>query len=160
MDVAFIEHAQNDIYSNQCGENQQRLVLQGREERFSRPLKTGLYAGWQLQIAHSFIDPVDRLAKRRAWPQSERNRSRRALALTVYSERHGAEVSGREGTERQRSSRCGTHINVSEIFRRLLELRVDLQHHTVLVHLSEHCRDLPLAESVVKRVIEHLRCDT
>ena len=40
-----------------------------------------------------------------------------------------------------------------------LELRLDLQHDVVLVQLREHRRDLPLAEGVVERVVDHLRRD-
>jgi hypothetical protein len=36
----------------------------------------------------------------------------------------------------------------------LLELRIDFQHHVVLVQLREHRRDLPLAEGVVERVVD------
>ena len=36
---------------------------------------------------------------------------------------------------------------------------LDLQHHAVLVQLREHRRDLPLAERVVERVVDHLRRD-
>ena len=40
-----------------------------------------------------------------------------------------------------------------------LEVRLHLEDDVVLVQLREHRRDLPLAERVVERVVDHLRRD-
>ena len=48
MDVAFIEHAQDQVDRDQCSENQQRLTGQGGLESRSRALKTGIDGGWKV----------------------------------------------------------------------------------------------------------------
>src|SRR6266478_3143172 len=45
------------------------------------------------------------------------------------------------------------NINVFQVFRALLELRVDFQHDVVLIQLRENGGDQALAESVVQRVV-------
>ena len=51
------------------------------------------------------------------------------------------------------------HIDMLEAFGVLPELRVHFEHHMVLVELGVHRGDLPLAEGIVKRVVDHLRGD-
>src|SRR5437667_146047 len=50
-------------------------------------------------------------------------------------------------------------VEVLELLRALLELGHHLQHDVVLVQLGEHDRDLPLAEGIVERLVDHRRRD-
>ena len=50
MDEALIEHTQNDVYRDQGGENQQRLVGEGILKGSSGSLEAGLHAGGKVQI--------------------------------------------------------------------------------------------------------------
>ena len=52
---------------------------------------------------------------------------------------------------------AGMHVNVFERIRILRKLRIDFQHHVVLVQLGEDGGDLALSESVVQRVVDGLR---
>src|SRR5438445_8921646 len=64
-----------------------------------------------------------------------------------------------EGVERDLIARLRLEIDPPQRSRVLLILRLHLQDHPVLVELGEDGRDLPLAESVVERVVDGLRED-
>ena len=64
----------------------------------------------------------------------------------------------RERAERHRLARRRLHVTWSSESG-LVWNGVYLEHHMVLVQLREDGRDLPLAEGIVERVVDHLRRD-
>ena len=61
-----------------------------------------------------------------------------------------------EGTERNHLAGRGFDVNFVQRVGCLLELRFDFENDAILVELGENDRDLPLAERVVKRVVNRL----
>ena len=161
VDVALVQHAEHDVDGDQRGQDQQRLVGQRGPEGLRRALEAGLDAGRQADARSAPPrSPCTASPERSAGRQVEGERDRRELSLVVDRERRGAVLEVREGAERHLRRRwpdarrcpcsvCGLRWNS----------RLHFEHHVVLVELREHRRDLPLAEGVVERVVDHLRRD-
>ncbi len=90
--------------------------------------------------------------------------------LIEYSGRRRSCLCGAAG-RRSAASRCGhrrsawlaragwPNVDIFERVGILLKLRLHLDHNMVLVRLREDRRDLPLAEGIIKRIVNHLRRD-
>ena len=70
---------------------------------------------------------------------------------------HGLDAG--EGAEGHGSAGARADVDVLEVRGPLVLAGLGLQHHPVLVQLGEHGGDLPLAESVVEGVVQHLGRD-
>src|SRR3982074_3708698 len=99
MNVTFVENAEHDVHGYECGENQQRLVGQGRLERGGGALESGLDAVGHPYLAARFFNRGYRAAERVARRNIERDRDRRKLALMVDDQRRRARLEMGEGTE-------------------------------------------------------------
>ncbi len=66
MNVAFIEHAQNDVHGHQRRQNQDRLVRKRRLESLRRSLESRMDAGGQTDFLLRQLDGVDGLSQRNA----------------------------------------------------------------------------------------------
>ena len=82
--------------------------------------------------------------------ERRRRQSRRARERGVGS----GQCDGRSQIGRRRADR---HVHVAQRRRILLILRRDFENHVELIGLRVDRRDLPLAESVVERVVDILR---
>ena len=63
---------------------------------------------------------------------------------------------GGERAQRDRLAGARFHVNLVEHVGRFTELRFDFENHAKLIELGENDRDLPLAERIVKRVVDRL----
>ena len=96
MDLAFIEHAENDIDSYYGRKNQDRLIGERVLEGLRSALKSGLNAGRHIEFTPRPFDRSDGAAERRAWSQVERKRNYGELSLVIDRERARTEIHARE----------------------------------------------------------------
>ena len=161
VDVAFVQHAQHDVDRDQRGQDQQRLLRQRGLKGLGRALEAGLDAGRQVRgpawparwpsTASPSETPGARLKESVTtgnWPWWLTASGAVPVSMRVKA------LSGTCAARRPSGRRCS-----SGPAGRLLEVGLHFQHHVVLVQLREHGRDLPLAEGVVERVVDHLRRD-
>ena len=156
VDVALIEHAQDDVDDDDGGQDQERLALE-RGLELRRAAGEGRHDGiGQADFLLRGLDRLDRRAQRTARPQVEGERHRRELALVDDGQRGGADLDFGKGAQRHHLAGAGLDVDLVQGLRRELVLRLDLQHDAVLVELGEDGRDLALAEGVVERVVNGL----
>ena len=89
----------------------------------------------------------------------ERHRGRWNRLGVIDRQRCQAAVIANDGRQRHLRIVGAGHVDALQIGRIALELRIDLQHHHVLVALGIDDRDLPLRERVVQGVIDVLDAD-
>jgi hypothetical protein len=159
VDVALVEHAQDEVDGDQRGQDQQRLVGERRLERLRGALEAAVDGGGQVERADRLGRGGDRGAQRDARREVERQGHYRELALVTDRERRGGLRHPAHGPQRHGAAVGTREIDVVEPRRRLSDLRDHLEHDAVLVQLREHGRDLALSEGVVERVVDHLRGD-
>ena len=102
VDIALVQHAQNDVNRHQRRQDQQRLVGQRSDEGLRRALERGLHRGRRGQFLFHFLDGVDRLAQRRVRRQIEGNSRCRKLPDVADQDRHGTTAKLGERTQRDR----------------------------------------------------------
>ena len=62
MDIAFVQHAQNDVNGNYCGEDQPGLGRERVAECGGCPLETGMNAGGQVDLTFRAFNRLRRLS--------------------------------------------------------------------------------------------------
>ena len=67
MNEALIQHAEDDVDRDQCGENEQSFVGKRIVEGRCRALKVGLQAGREVKVLGHFFDVADGRAQRGIW---------------------------------------------------------------------------------------------
>src|ERR1700674_2673328 len=100
MNVAFVKHAQHDVYRDQRRQNQPGLVRQGGLERLGSSLKSWTNIGRNSQLQDRGVDIFHRVAQGYSLSQVERYRNRRKLPLVVYGEGRGLHLKMGERAER------------------------------------------------------------
>src|SRR6185369_733815 len=104
-------------------------------------------------------DSSGRIAQRHSRRKIEGERDYRKLALVSDREWCITEFKVSERSQWYLRAAGRLHVDVLQGLRVLLEPRIDLEHNVILVQLREDRRHLPLAESVVKCVVDGLRKD-
>src|ERR1700733_9752864 len=100
MNVAFIQHAENDIHGHERSEDQDRLIRQRGLKSLRRSLESGVNALWKAKVFLGLLDGVDGLAERCALLQVEGKRDHRKLPLVVDGDRRELRRILGEGAER------------------------------------------------------------
>eukprot|EP01022_Parablepharisma_sp_SALTPOND_P004192 TRINITY_DN118_c0_g1_i1.p1 TRINITY_DN118_c0_g1~~TRINITY_DN118_c0_g1_i1.p1 ORF type:complete len:1977 (+),score=693.89 TRINITY_DN118_c0_g1_i1:34526-40456(+) len=159
VDVALIEHAQHDVHGDDGRQDQPQGIGQRRLEGQRRPLEVGDGGGRHADLVLGGLDGLDRLAQGRALGQVEGHGGCRELADMVHHQRRGAFGDG--GNRGQRHLAAGRGHQVDAVQRRgaVLEFRLDLHHHAILVRLRIDGGDEALAEGVVERIVDGGRGD-
>ena len=100
-----------------------------------------------------------RIAERSAGRKIERQRDDRELTLMIDRERCASFFPARDRAQRDGTAARRRDVQLCQRLGRAAEFGLDLQHYAILIELREHGGDLTLAESVVERVVDHLRAD-
>src|SRR5258708_33145618 len=153
MDVALVQNAENDVDGYESRQDEDGFIDQGLEKSCRGPLEGGLNARRHVQFLFRGVDGVYGVAKRPIGSQIERKSDHGKLALMIERQSVVARVKPREGAERDLRAVGGFYVNVFQRIGILLELRIHFQDHVVLVELGKNGGDLPLAKSIVKRVV-------
>src|SRR5258708_18255442 len=153
MDVALVQNAENDVDGYESRQDEDGFIDQGLEKSCRGPLEGGLNARRHVQFLFRGVDGVYGVAKRPIGSQIERKSDHGKLALMIERQSVVARVKPREGAERDLRAVGGFYVNVFQRMGILLELRIHFQDHVVLVELGKNGGDLPLAKSIVKRVV-------
>ena len=159
MDDAFVQDAEHDVDRDQRERDQERLARQRLLERLRRSLERTARGRRQADLQRCLVDRVDRLAERDGGREVERDRHRRELSLVVHRQRRLRLGHLRERRERHHVATAAAHEDRLQRLRVLLELRLHLEDHAVLVELRVHRRHLALAVGVVERVVDRRRGD-
>ena len=125
------------------------------------PWKLPLRVAGRAELAHCVLYGVGGLSQRHALREVEADGDGRKLALMADRERpHRHRRPLGENRERDLFAR-ERRLDVDLVQRvdLALQLGQDLEDHVIAVELREVLRDLPLAEGVVERVVDELRCD-
>ena len=83
VDIALIQHPQDDVDRHQRRQNQQRFIFQRRLEGLGRALETAPDAGRQPQLLRGGPDGLHRLTQRNPRRQVERQGVGRKLPLVA-----------------------------------------------------------------------------
>ena len=83
VNIAFVQHAKDDVDRDDCCKDEQRLAGERRLERSRRALECAHEGGRHLKAILGCADRLRRLSERHARRQIERQRYRRKLALMV-----------------------------------------------------------------------------
>src|SRR5258708_7530435 len=153
MNVALIQNAENDVNSYESSQDEDGFIGQGLEKSSRRALESGLNARRHIQFLLCGVDGVHGVAQGPIGSQIERECDDWKLALMIESESGVARIKAREGAERDLRAVGRFYVNVFQRIRILLELRIDFHDHVILIELGKNRGDLPLAKSVVKRVV-------
>ena len=161
MDEALVEHAEDQIDADQRSEDEQRHAGQQILERLGVALEGRRQTLGQLQLLHCALDRLRGRAERHPLREVEADGDRGELSLVADRQRR--DRSRRPFRERAHGHHLigGWRADVDLVECRGIaeELRQDLEDHIVSVHLGEILRHLPLAESVVERIVNELRLD-
>src|SRR5206468_10242038 len=141
VDVALVEHAEDDVDGDQRGEDEQRLVGERGLEGLRGALEARADAGGEAEVAHGGFDGGDGGDEGDAVGQVEGEGDGGELALVVDGEGGGGGTEVGEGGERHGHAGGRAHVDVLEGLRALPERRGDLHHDVVLVQLGVHGRD-------------------
>src|SRR6267378_4300687 len=176
MNVTFVENAEHDVHRYERSQNQNRLVGERAQESRGRALEGGLNAWRHANFIFDFVNGVDRFTESGIGSKIERQGHYRELPLVIDGQsrtarfktgeraernlrrrarggRRGGRGDRSAGSRRRRLAGRRMYINVFQIFRVLLELRVYFQDDVVLIQLREDSGDQALAECVVERVV-------
>ncbi len=104
MDVALVQHAEQDVDRDDGRQDQEDLVGQRRPERLGGPLEARLDARRHSQLLLGPLDRADRLPERRAGREVEGEGDDRELSLVVHGEGSVGCLQLRERAERHRAA--------------------------------------------------------
>src|SRR5215510_3095046 len=113
MNVAFVEHAENDVDSHEGRQNQEWLVDQGDLKCLRRSLKAGLNARGQLEFLLDLVDGGHSIAQGSAGREIKRHRDDRKLPLVVYCEGSTARLQMSERAKWHGSTRTRLHVEMA-----------------------------------------------
>src|SRR5215831_2249598 len=99
---------------------------------------------------------IDGVSERHARLQVEGDGNRREKTLMAYGERRGGRSVMGKSAQRNRFASRRTDVDLAQELRILPEFRRGLHNHVILIQRAVHGRDLALAESVVKSVVNQL----
>ena len=119
-------------------------------------MDAGGHAHLLLHLGNHFRGFAQRFSRR----QVERDGHYRKLSLVVDGQRGLGRFKVAEGRQRHLRAGGGFHIDAGERTQVLAKLRINLQHHVILVELGKHGGDLALAKSVIERIVNGLRQDS
>src|SRR6267154_198448 len=153
MNVALVQNAENDVNSYESSQDEDGFIGQGLEKSSRRALESGLNARRHIQFLLCGVDGVHGVAQGPIGSQIERECDDWKLALMIESQSGVARVKPRKGAERDLRAVGRFYINIFQRIRILLELRIDFHDHVILIELGKNRGDLPLAKSIVKRVV-------
>src|SRR6266481_4047280 len=156
MNVAFVENAEYDVYDDNGGENEKRFACERGTKFRRRARERSCNRVRQTDFALRFLNRRNRVTERAAAAQIERDRCRRKLSLVQNRERRVAYVHRGECAQRHWLAAARSHINFVEQIGRFAEVRFHFENDAELVELREDDRHLPLAKSVVERVVDRL----
>ena len=159
MDVALVEHAENDVHRHDRRQDEEQRAAERVAEGGGRALELALDRRRHAELALERADGVDRVAERGAARQVERDGRRRELADVVDRERRRAGADARERIERHLLPAGGSDADLLQRLRRQPEFGLYFQHHAVLRCLREDGRDQALAEGVIERRVDGGRRD-
>ena len=122
-----------------------------------RSLKTRVDAARKSNLLLDFFDRVGRVTQRNLRSEIEGQSHNRELSLMINGQRSIDLLEVRERSQRNLLPSARFHVDVFQVLRIDLRLGINLQHHVILIELSEHRRDLSLSECVVECVVDVLR---
>ena len=159
VDVALVEHAEQDVDRQHRGEQQRALAGQRLLEQLRVAGEVGDDVAGQVDAALERVDVLDRLAERHVGREVERDRHRRLLRLPVDLQRPDRALQRRDLVERHQRARGRGDAHAAERAGVVLELVRRLEDDLVIVGRREDRRDLPGAEGVVERVAHGVDAD-
>src|SRR6185312_681868 len=160
MDEALIEYAKHDVDGDDRGQDQKELVRQRRLEGERRTLEIRDDAERLADLDLRLLDRGDRLAERGARREVERDRRRRKLSEMRNLQRRGLLPHLRQDRERhRRRADRGGQVDVPQRLQRVLQRRIGLQDHALLVGVGEDGRDDALTVGIVERIVDGGRRD-
>ena len=159
VDVALVEHPEDDVDGDERGQDEKGLGGQRGLEGLGRALEARPDGGGQPDLPLGVLDGGDGVAEGDAGGEVEGQRHRRKLPLVIDGERGGARHEAGEGGQGHLRPRRRLHVDALERVGIFLVGGQDLEHHVVLVQLGVDGRDLALAEGVVQGVVDELRYD-
>ncbi len=156
MDITFVKGAQDNEDGHQGGQNQKRLTGQGVLECPGVACECRRQSRRQTQRALFGGNRLGRLAEREAVGEIEGEGYGREDSIVIDSQRRRGAYQGAERAQRHRLP--GRRRNIQQFQGILVELEapVDFENHPVHRNLGVVARDLPLAESVIQRIVEAL----
>ena len=162
MNVALVEHAEDDVHGGQSGNDEQQFVMEGGLEGQGGAVHADEHAGRRSEVARRLRDGPDRAAERRRRGEVEGDRGRRKLPEMVDLQRPRLFAHLGDRGERHLAGRRqgGGQVDLPERPQRLLDRGLRLEDDAVLVRFGEDGRDDPLAERIVEGVVDGRRRDS
>ena len=137
VDIALVQHPQDDVDRHQGRQDQERFVVQRGLEGQGRTLETAPDAGRQAQLLGGGLHGLHRLTQGDPRRQVERQGRGRKLPLVADDERTGGLLDPGDGAQRHLAAAGAADIERPQVLGVLLEVGLDLQDDAVLVQLGE-----------------------
>jgi len=114
MNEAFVENAENDVDSDEGGEDEDGLIRERILECGRSTLKFSLDAGRHIEVGLGGIDGVNGVAERGIGREIERESDDGKLALMIQGERSGISFGSCEGRQRNLGAVRRMDVNILE----------------------------------------------
>jgi len=161
VDVALIQHAQDDVDDDECGRDQIRLAGQRRLEGLGVALEASTQRGWHVELGLRLFDRLYGLTEGDVRRQIEAQGYRGELPLMIDGQERGWRVCPFRERAQAHLVSGDRRLDVDPVERLLgiLQFRQHFLDHVIAVQLGEVLRDLALAERVIQRIVDQLRLD-
>ena len=159
MREALVQHAEHQIDRDQRGENQQRLRAGGSRERLRIASELRLDDVGQAHVQYRALHVRSRGFQRDAFLQPERDGDGGKLALMVDHQRRDRTFEVRDVRERHLHTTAAGNVDVRQVVRVALILRIDLEDDAILVALGIDRGNLALRIRVGERGVDILHAD-
>ncbi|MNE28908.1 hypothetical protein D3C80_1223680 [compost metagenome] len=160
MNVAFVQHTQDQIHRHQRPQNHPRLTFLGRRESVGCAGHFRDHVFRQADLGNRPLDGGTALLHGHAFGHVEGNALRSKLAFVADPVVFQAVFVMGDGRQRDSRAVSGDHLDLREGDRVLGVLRIDLHHHLVLIKTVVDGRNLPLTVGVVQHRRDHVHVDT
>ena len=159
MDIALVEHAEDDVYREERRKNEPGLIRERSLERLCCSLKTAMDIRRHSHLPFDFLHCVHGLTKRHSLGEIERQGDRGKLSLMIDALRGQTRFVVNKRTQRDFDAICRSHVNILERVGILLIRQFGFHHDVILIQWLVHRRDLPLAKRGVQSIIDNLGRD-
>ncbi|MNM51485.1 hypothetical protein D3C81_625460 [compost metagenome] len=159
VNVAFIQNTQHQVHQQQCAKDHEWLALLGLGKGIGSAAELGNHLLGQAQFGHRALQCRHGLIGAVALGDVEGDVFRSELAFVADPVVGQAVLVVGDGRQRYAGTVGGNHLHLLEGARVPGVLRVDLQHHLVLVEAVVDGGDLPLAVGVVQYCGDHVHVD-
>ncbi len=114
MNEAFVENAENDVDSNERGEDEDGFIRERILECGRSTLKFSLNAGRHVEVGLGGVDGVNGVAEGGIGREIERESDDGKLALMIEGERGGISFGSCEGRQRNLRAVRGVDVDIFE----------------------------------------------